>query len=39
MSAAEVEGVTRLHPDVWACLVLGYGDVRLYNESLFPALP
>jgi len=34
MAPAEVEALCVRRPDVWGCLVPGYGDVRVYNSGL-----
>lgn len=31
----EVEALAGRNPEVWACLVVSYGDVRIYNPELF----
>ncbi len=31
----EVEALAGRNPDVWACLVVSYGDVRIFNPELF----
>jgi len=35
MTPDAVETYIRRHPDVWACLVVSYGDVRVYNPHIF----
>jgi thiamine biosynthesis lipoprotein len=33
MTTEEVEDFCRRHPEVWACLVAGYGTVRVFNPD------
>jgi thiamine biosynthesis lipoprotein len=34
MTPEEIEGYIALHPDIWACVVVAYGDVRVFNSGL-----
>jgi thiamine biosynthesis lipoprotein ApbE len=34
MTPEEIEGYIALHSDIWACIVVAYGDVRVYNSEL-----
>jgi thiamine biosynthesis lipoprotein len=34
MAPAEVEDFCARHPEVWGCVVAGYGDVRVFNSGL-----
>jgi thiamine biosynthesis lipoprotein ApbE len=34
MTTEEVEDYARRHPDIGACVVVAYGDVRVYNSGL-----
>jgi thiamine biosynthesis lipoprotein len=36
MTADDVEALGARNPDVWACLVVSYGDVRVFNPGIFP---
>ena len=36
MSLDEIEACAGRNPEVWACLVVSYGDVRIFNSSVFP---
>jgi hypothetical protein len=36
MTADDVEALGARNPDVWACLVVSYGDVRVFNPAIFP---
>jgi len=36
MTADDVEALAARNPDVWACLVVSYGDVRIINPAIFP---
>ncbi len=34
MAADEVAAYCAGHPETWACVVVGYGDVRVYNPDV-----
>ncbi|MBN1939783.1 MAG: FAD:protein FMN transferase, partial [Candidatus Aminicenantes bacterium] len=35
MTADDVEALAARNPDVWACLVVSYGDARIFNPGIF----
>jgi thiamine biosynthesis lipoprotein len=37
MTPDNVEAIVAHHPDIWACLVVSYGNVRVFNSRLFSA--
>jgi thiamine biosynthesis lipoprotein len=37
MTPEEIEGYIAHHPDIWACVVVAYGDVRVFNSGLPPS--
>jgi len=36
MSPEEIEDYIARHPDIWACVVVAYGDVRVFNPGIVP---
>lgn len=36
MTSEDVEACISRNPEIWACLVVSYGDVRIFNPALFP---
>jgi len=36
MTSGDVEAFAARNPDVWACAVVSYGDVRVFNAGIFP---
>jgi thiamine biosynthesis lipoprotein len=36
MTPQEIESYIALHSGIWACVVVAYGDVRVFNPGLYP---
>jgi thiamine biosynthesis lipoprotein ApbE len=36
MSPEKIKDYATRHPDIWACVVVAYGDVRVFNPLLLP---